>query len=370
MTGASRSPAQWGEAYRDQRPVYDSYASRVRSLLIELLAIEQITAVQVDARAKDVQSFIDKVGRKRGKYANPLRDVTDLAAARVIVYYASDVERVDALIEREFTVDHANSWRGAPSDDPDRFGYRSDHYVVSCSSTRADLGEWRPYQGLKVEIQVRTVLQHAWAAIDHRLNYKRASEIPTELRRQLFRISALLEVADDQFEAVRVAAQQLNTDYDERLASGELDLPIDRAAIDLYLERSPRTKWWSEAASAAGYNLEPTPWEGDLGLDDSDAAGELTQASQLVGFTQLADLDAFLEEAESWGSAALTAMRASARERREHGGDEWYVTPAFVITSLVYMHSQLSRSDLESATGGADFYLDGLLKGRQAIPPR
>jgi putative GTP pyrophosphokinase len=212
---------QSGATYTgERRTLYHSFSARLQSLLNELLASEGIGAAQVDARAKDVQSFIDKMGRRPGRYLDPLADITDLAGVRVVVYYSSDVELVDAMIEREFAVDEKNSWRRTPSTDPDRFGYRSDHYVVSCSTSRAGLGEWQPYVGLRAEIQVRTVLQHAWAAIDHRLNYKRASEIPAELKRQLFRISALLEVADDQFESVRLAAGRLSSSYERSVSLG------------------------------------------------------------------------------------------------------------------------------------------------------
>ena len=363
MTDTS-SPAQWGDLYRETQHLYQSLCTRVQSLLRELLAAEEISAVQVDARAKDVHSLVEKIGRRPGRYPDPLNDITDLAGVRVIVYYASDVERVDTLIEREFHVDTENSWRRTPTTDPDRFGYRSDHYVVSCSPSRAALREWEPYRGLKAEIQVRTVLQHAWAAIDHRLNYKRASEIPAELKRQLFRISALLEVADDQFEAVRLGAERLNSSYQQRVSSGELELPIDRASVEVYVNRSPRAQWWTAAAARAGFTMETAPWRLDTEAEGTDAVGDLTQASQLAGFTTLSQLDRFLEEAEVWGYAALTAMRDASST------DTWYGSSAFILTSVILMGSNLSREDLSTAFGAEGDYVDNLIRGRAAISPR
>jgi putative GTP pyrophosphokinase len=75
VTEADRSPEQW--------QLYAYFSTRIQSLLIELLAAERIGAVQVDARAKDVQSFIEKVGRRPGSYLDPLVDITDLAAKSV-----------------------------------------------------------------------------------------------------------------------------------------------------------------------------------------------------------------------------------------------------------------------------------------------
>jgi putative GTP pyrophosphokinase len=362
MANAERSAAEWGDLYRERRTLYHSFSARLQSLLNELLASEGIGAAQVDARAKDVQSFIDKMGRRPGRYLDPLADITDLAGVRVVVYYSSDVELVNTMIEREFAVDEKNSWRRTPSTDPDRFGYRSDHYVVSCSTSRAGLGEWQPYVGLKAEIQVRTVLQHAWAAIDHTLNYKRASEIPAELKRQLFRISALLEVADDQFESVRLATGRLSSSYERSVSSGELGLPIDRASVEVYVEQSPRTERWTNSADKAGFNLDKAPWSDDLDGDMSDGIADLTQASQGVGFTDLAQLDAFLEQAEAWGEAALVAMRTGGRD------GEWYVSPAFILASLVYIGSGISADDLETQSGGAKFYINSILRARDVVP--
>ena len=87
------------------------------------------------------------------------------------------------MIEREFDIDWAYSSRRGEDDPPDRFGYRSDHYIVR---TPAD----ERFAGLSAEIQVRTVMQHAWAAVDHRIRYK-ADDLPRDLSRRLFRLNAL-----------------------------------------------------------------------------------------------------------------------------------------------------------------------------------
>ncbi len=360
MMTANLSPTEWGTAYREKRQLYDSFSTRIRSLLIELLASEGISIVQVDARAKDVQSFVEKVGREPGKYLDPLNDITDLARARVIVYYASDLDRVNSLMEKEFAIDRENSWRRTPTADPDRFGYRSDHYVVSCSSSRAKLREWLPYQGLKVEIQVRTALQHAWAAIDHRLNYKRASEIPAELKRQLFRLSALLEVADDQFESIRLGAERLSSNYDHLVSSDELELPIDGASVKAYVDHSPRAKRWAKAARYAGFDLGPPPWDDEREADDRDGVSDLTQASQVVGFATLTELDRFLDQAETWGEQALAILRPA-------GAGKWFAPLPFILASLVYIGSDMPHDALKANAGGADFYIDGLLHARDAL---
>ena len=55
---------------------------------------------------------------------------------------------------------------------------------------------------LRAEIQVRTVAQHIWAAASHILQYKRETGVPPPIRRSIYRVSALLETVDLEFERV------------------------------------------------------------------------------------------------------------------------------------------------------------------------
>src|SRR4051794_24466750 len=105
MVDPSRSPADWGEEFRDRRPLHVAFAERLRGLLSALLEAEEIDPIQVTARGKDVASFVEKLTRKEGRYSNPLDDMTDLSGARVVVHYLSEVQRVGGLITREFDVD-------------------------------------------------------------------------------------------------------------------------------------------------------------------------------------------------------------------------------------------------------------------------
>jgi putative GTP pyrophosphokinase len=65
---------------------------------------------------------------------------------------------------------------------------------------------WAKYKGLKAEFQVRTILQHAWDAISHKLDYKPESPMPRQNRRRLARLAGLLELADDEFSNLKKQA--------------------------------------------------------------------------------------------------------------------------------------------------------------------
>ena len=172
LTLAELTPSEWGERFRRERSHYNGLTTKMYALVKELLARRNIDVVQVDRRTKSVDSFVEKISRKNEKYVNPLDDMTDLAGLRIIAYYTEDVETIGRLIKQEFAVDAEKSVDKVTELDPSQFGYTSVHYVVSLGPTRRDLPEWSRYADRFVEIQVRTALQHAWAAVDHKLRYK------------------------------------------------------------------------------------------------------------------------------------------------------------------------------------------------------
>jgi putative GTP pyrophosphokinase len=302
MADEQRTAQEWAQSYADQWPLYDAFTQRLAALVEELLRGAGIGFVQVERRAKRVRDFEEKVTRKQGQYEDPLVEITDLAGIRPIVYYASDVDRVAKLLRDEFAIDIDNSLSTVDRLEDDRFGYASDHYVIRLGDARIALGEWKPYAGLVAEVQIRTVLQHAWAAIDHRLNYKSSAQIPRELKRRLFRVSALLEVADDQFEAVRIASEALSDRYGAQVQAGNLDLEVDAASVPLYAEKSDVAVEWIAVGRELGYEVHHT-------LEEEP--GSLIEASQLAGFTTIRDLDTFLRGASPWGRQALTEVDPS-----------------------------------------------------------
>ena len=67
---------------------------------------------------------------------------------------------------------------GNPGLEPDRFGYRSRHFIVSVNREWLKAPNYRGLSGLKAEIQVRTILMHAWADVEYKLAYKKRNMFP------------------------------------------------------------------------------------------------------------------------------------------------------------------------------------------------
>lgn len=253
------TPEAWGEKYRLSWATYRSLSQRVKNLIQEIISSAGIDVVQIEARAKEVDSFTEKIIRKEGQYSNPLTEITDLAGVRIIVYYREDVSKVCELIEQEFDIDRDNSIDKSRILDADRFGYNSVHYVATLSNTRSGLSEWRAYKAVKFEIQVRTVLQHAWAAVDHKIAYKSTKEAPAGLRRSLFALSALFELADEQFSLINANSRKIQAEYQNEVAEGRFDVPLNDLSLRAYIESHPQIAATKEELSALGFIHSESP---------------------------------------------------------------------------------------------------------------
>lgn len=169
----------------------------------KLLEKEGIVPAQITSRTKTAQSLKGKIERKKiegRSYDNPLSQITDIVGIRIITYYLRDIEEIGNLVRKEFQIDEKNSLDKSAVLGIDQFGYKSVHYIISLSSSRRDLPEWVEFKMFKAEIQVRTTLQNAWAEIDHEIRYKNEENIPIEIRRRIYRLMALLELADEEFQ--------------------------------------------------------------------------------------------------------------------------------------------------------------------------
>ncbi|MDE1327015.1 (p)ppGpp synthetase [Vibrio aestuarianus] len=199
--------------YREIKPKYQRLAINVEQALVQFLAENQISSFDVEKRVKEEKSFLEKVVRK--SYEAPLDEMDDIAGVRVICYYNEDLEAIDKIIKEQFNVvSYSNKSQEL---DDDQFGYASNHYVVKLKPEWLQAPNYRGLNDLKIEIQVRTILMHAWAAISHKLLYKKHDDVPKEFKRKLNRLSALIELADEQFDDIK----NMKVDYQNHVMVDE-----------------------------------------------------------------------------------------------------------------------------------------------------
>lgn len=190
------------EEYKVNKELHEELCEKIQGLLIDILKTNHINCHSIDSRVKEENSLVAKVKKGGSKYSN-LNDITDISGIRVITYFSDDVDKIAKVIQDEFEVDEVNSVDKREILDPDRFGYLSLHYVIKLNDKRISLPEYKRFKDLKIEIQIRSILQHAWAEIEHDLGYKSKHSVPRKVRRNFSRLASLLELADEEFDKIR-----------------------------------------------------------------------------------------------------------------------------------------------------------------------
>lgn len=227
--------------YELQRGLYHDFATDVARLIEACLRQKNIQYQAISAREKDPASFERKAAKASdddptvAKYANPIDEITDKAAVRVTTYFLETIDRISDIINTEFVVIERSD--KAPGE-PDRLGYQSIHYLVQHLPRRADLAEYQRFAGLTAEVQVRTVLQHAWAEIDHDIQYKAVTAVPERIRRRFTALAGLIEIADREFQAIADENSAIRTQARIDIDSGNLDqVELTSDSLREYLDK-------------------------------------------------------------------------------------------------------------------------------------
>lgn len=226
--------------YEENKSRFEEFTRKLDILLMELFKSEDIFPHQITSRVKGIESLKRKIESKKNKYSD-ISEITDCVGLRVISYLEDEVDRIAELIEKEFVIDKNNSV-DKRSLDIDRFGYKSLHYVISLSDSRKFLSEYSRYQNIKAEIQIRSILQHSWAEIEHDLGYKSSITVPDIVKRDFYRVAALLEVADIEFVKIKNSINDYNKLIEKEIDTNPATFSIDINTLEAFVDRSDIVK--------------------------------------------------------------------------------------------------------------------------------
>ncbi|MBX7432061.1 bifunctional ribonuclease/(p)ppGpp synthase [Mycobacterium sp. Y57] len=221
--------------YAERRPQLAESTERYRSAVTRLLDDAGINFLSITARTKSVTSFAAKADRHvdgNRLYTDPLSEITDQIGLRVITYLRDDVDAVANLLGEEMRLLDDRDM-GVETASEGRWGYASRHLLVAVE------GEQQP-----ASVQVRTILQHAWAEFEHDVRYK--GSIPEEdapdLDRRFTLAAGLLELADREFSAIRDRLRSAAPS--ERMPRPTSDPRIPTPVLATYLgNRFPDAGW-------------------------------------------------------------------------------------------------------------------------------
>lgn len=326
--------------FESKQGQYIAFQSALKGLVSQLLLAADAEIVTMESRTKSIESFKGKITREDKNYSDPINEITDLVGIRIITYQLSDLNKVSDIISSNFAIDTENSVDKRQSLEADRFGYVSVHYIVSFNNIRSSLPEYAAFIGLRAEIQIRTVLQHAWAAIDHKLRYKSKEQVPANLRRQLYRISALLETADEQFASLNDGLTQVRVEYSEAVADDSLDLPLDIESLGIYVSTSKNAKELLRKSEPLDINFAP-----------HHPNARLPEFSNLLAFLDRAgiktiyDFDSQLENISTRIDAFLPTIVSRWKENVSSPGLRLVVTKESYFRMIFFMSLPPERAE-------------------------
>lgn len=172
-----------------EKIIYQEYCDTLKNQLKEIFKTASVS-VDLSHRVKNDASLLKKMLLKNKAYS----EINDKVGARAVVHFLSDLKLSDALIQKAFGDRITKRENKVETSDDKTFGYLSIHYdIVNCISSE---------KPLICELQLRTVCQNAWSELAHILSYKPEIELPNDIKREVNALSALMEIADNQFQKI------------------------------------------------------------------------------------------------------------------------------------------------------------------------
>ena len=335
-----------GLRYIESLKLYEEFAARIRNLIQDLVELEGVEFYAIEGWAEKPAELLRILSTLEEK------DLTgvDLVRVRVLLRFPEDVLKVEALIKSEFEIDASRSVPSSQLEDPFRFGYPAVVYIIALSDTRSRLREWAKYKTLSFRLELRTILQEAWATIFPRVNQTVGSISEKKLTRQLVRLSSLLEEADEGFLNLRrvikdealLVPPSANTPSRKPEPPEAEKLFTDEELYMLFRDDESLLGRWNALAQEAGFP-EFTP--------DADYLREsflhLCNILRAAGIDTLSEVRSFLEEMEADGKG-LNQLKAVHDAFREN--ENWRVDPfsALFLLVLNFKWDSLKDKDLVS----------------------
>jgi putative GTP pyrophosphokinase len=201
--------------YMESRPHYDAALEKFLSMTAACLA-EVGLKPTLKGRVKEFDSYYSKKLRLLKKawteQTGPL-PVNDMLAIRVVCPFLGDIAVAEEALSGKFIIEETE--RKGSERSFREFGYESIHLLARLPET---LDLLAPHLERRVvEIQLRTILQEAWAEVEHELVYKAEfTPLDEPMRRKLAALNANLTLSDIMFQEILEFQKRLNAEMGQR----------------------------------------------------------------------------------------------------------------------------------------------------------
>lgn len=222
---------------------FEQKAETLKALCERITKLITDCLEDAEVRFQSVQSRVKKKEKLREKYLDPtknyskLDDITDQAALRVITYYEDELDRVAEVIKKEFTVILQQS-EDKRDTEPDKFGYYAINLICMLNESRKTDVQFKKFANTRFEIQVTSILRHAWSEIEHGW-YDLKEKYPDAIKRRFYRVAALLEIAESEFLALRDQKRRYERSVDVRVEANVPDMLVDPVSLKTFIYGEP-----------------------------------------------------------------------------------------------------------------------------------
>jgi putative GTP pyrophosphokinase len=227
-------------AYEDRKPGYAKLLTAMEARLRAALEKDSLGPI-IKGRIKSFDSWYAKkirILRNAKASGKPPIPITDIVALRVVCPFLGDLKLAESSILSSFKVLEVE--RKGSDRSFREFGYESIHLLVELPADLRD--EACGFDSPAVEVQLRTILQEAWAEVEHELVYK-AEFTPFDepMKRKLAALNANLSLSDIIFQEILDYQRRLNSELERRRSSfyGKIEDAMDKPleAADKRIER-------------------------------------------------------------------------------------------------------------------------------------
>ncbi len=266
------------------RELTDKYARLepvVDKIIKDIFPRRNYPMLHITHRLKTQKSIMGKLERRADEYSS-IYEMNDILGFRVICYFPEDIDLIGDMICDNFRIDNSMTHDKRALIAPTSFGYLSLHYTCALPE---DKGYSEELCGLWFEVQIRTILQHAWAEIEHDLGYKTEFGIPRAIRRKFSRAASLLETADFLFEEIRNDTAEYTAHVKKMIENDSADdMFLDNITIREFTERSHAyLSLLGDIAGITGADIIPADPEGQLPMLDFLGVRTLGDLVSMIG---------------------------------------------------------------------------------------
>ncbi|MDO4685125.1 MAG: GTP pyrophosphokinase family protein [Corynebacterium sp.] len=255
MTTHEETLTRLDTRYHEWIAEHPTAATDFQEVVEDLLVDSGVTYDRVTARVKDWRSLNAKAQKTSPEgtpsYPDPWNDIHDIIGVRVTTYHSTEIPLVVSVLRDSFQVIRSVD-KAAETRISGGFGYGSHHVVIKVTDSMSELSA---YEGMSFEVQVRTVLQHAWAEFEHDIRYKGTDiSLDPRIDRAFTLAAGLIELADQQFDQIAAIQSEPPAHTDDPALNAETLPGVLSVLIGDRFARSKSEsyRWLEEILSANG----------------------------------------------------------------------------------------------------------------------